>query len=870
MITAFKEPEEIRYTIGMSIEEIASSAQANLSNMWCEMFNGETWEIVPRVRWRFIRPKLQNMLKFTIPLQGGGGAGRSIFGILAAVAIAAVAGPLGVALAPLLGVTAATATALATSALTIGTAFLGSVLFPPATAPQETASRAEQDAKTVADVETDQNVIARGGYLTTVFGKRRILLQEACQPRTYIKKGQINLDRTFVWKGKHDISDAEGDGNRLSEFGDTITTQIRDGDEATPVEALINKVARTVAIHQEMPAFALDGTDLEDQLSPANSEPNEVQFSVPYRKNMEEMAIRYTLQGHIYTSSDSTAVSIPLRLAFRLKGSTTWDNIGEIHISGREPGELARDIRIRWDNDYTEQDGSIEIDGALTYRIFSLVPDCTSTVSDGETGDQFLAHSYFRSDAVTPLASRNIRSRRSGLRITLDESLFPKGDYEFKIQRGIIYATSNLGAAYDYAGGVPHLFKGTDSGGKWVVPFDQGSYPTRMNLSGAQVVQDDLPVYQPGTGVFDVRSTQTLKSVTAVMEAHVETWNGSVWGNPGVTENPAAHFRHALKMMVDRERLNIGLINSVVLQNWYDECVAQDYRVSFVYTGGDQFEALRQIAAAGFARITNDAGLYGVDYFKDRSTEIPVMTFSPHNAERISFQKRVAEFPHSWRVKIPNRENLDKIEEFTIASPYQRTYEGFESLELVNVSREIDAKKRVLFDAHSRYHQDFVSIIDTSVEGHNLEKGSLIGVVSDLAGDFQHGARIRGQIDELNYRIDVSIPGQPPQTLYPQTDLYTLDDLYSIGMKTAIHVQASDGPEMRTVTGVEGDVITIDSPLATADPESLIGTHCSMGPENNGLFRMVVDEIDRTRDFGATLTAIPEAHVIFEEMQKVA
>uniref|UniRef100_UPI0026182D8E hypothetical protein n=1 Tax=uncultured Paraglaciecola sp. TaxID=1765024 RepID=UPI0026182D8E len=95
-------------------------------------------------------------------------------------------------------------------------------------------------------------------------------------------------------------------------------------------------------------------------------------------------------------------------------------------------------------------------------------------------------------------------------------------------------------------------------------------------------------------------------------------------------------------------------------------------------------------------------------------------------------------------------------------------------------------------------------------------------------------------------------------------------DLYSIGMKTAIHVQASDGPEMRTVTGVEGDVITIDSPLATADPESLIGTHCSMGPENNGLFRMVVDEIDRTRDFGATLTAIPEAHVIFEEMQKVA
>ena len=870
LITGLSAPEEVRYIIGMSIEDIANLAKAELSHMGGEIFNGEGWEIVPRERWRFIRPKLENMLRFTIPMQGGGGTARSIFGILAAVAIAAVAGPLGVALAPLVGIAEATATALIGAALTVGASYLGSVLFPPATGEQEAASRADQDARTLTQVETDQNIIARGGYLTTVFGKRRILLQEACQPRTYIKEGEINLDRTFVWKGKHTLTDPEGDGNRLSEFGTVVATQTRDGDDATPVEALVTKVAKTTAIQQELPSFDLDGAKLEDQATPANSEPREVQFALPFRKNMEEMAIRFTMTGLMYTGNDSSEVAIPLRLYFRLKGSSSWDAIGEIHITGREPGEIARDIRFRWDNKFNEQDGGSDIDGALTYRIFSRVPPCSYTVSDGETGDQFLADSYFRSSATTPLASTNIRSRRSGLRITLDETLFPKGEYEFKIQRGLIYSAASFDDSYTLSGNVPHFFKGRDLAGIWSVDVEQGAYPTRLTLNGAQVVQDDLPVYQPGTGVFDVRSKQTLKSVTAELEAHVETWNGSVWGSAGVTNNPAAHFRHVLKMIVARERLNTNLINSSILQDWYEECAAQDYRLSYVYTGGDQFETLRQIAAAGFARITNDAGKYGVDYFHDRSSQTPVMTFSPHNSRRIAFQKRVPEFPHSWRVKLANELNSYKVEEFTFASPFKRTYEGFESLELVNVSREIDAKRRILFDAYSRYHQDFVAVVDTSVEGHNLEKGSLVGVVTDIAGDFQYGARIREKISATQYRIDVPIPTPSEVEIYSQTNLYNLDNMYEAGMKQNIHITASDGPEMRTITNVVDDVITIASAFSTADDASLIGTHCTIGPEENGNFRMVVDEIDRSGDFGSTLTLVPEAHIIYEQMQKVA
>lgn len=120
------------------------------------------------------------------------------------------------------------------------------------------------------------------------------------------------------------------------------------------------------------------------------------------------------------------------------------------------------DIRFRWDGDFVDGGNLADITGSVNNRVFVNVPASTDQIFANEDGPQFTAHPAFVA-GVQPLASQGIKPRRSGLRITLDEADYPKGQYEFKVVRGAMMDLGALDGDYKNNGYVPDLFNFTGS-----------------------------------------------------------------------------------------------------------------------------------------------------------------------------------------------------------------------------------------------------------------------------------------------------------------------------------------------------------------------------------------------------------------------
>lgn len=851
---------------GLTIEEIVqrshSCVEGLVAYIRAPLGAAVEWIEVPREMWRRVKPRIADAL--LIGYRPGDWF-KSVFAIVAAVAISIAVPFIGAALGG--GLLGAIGGGLAGAALGIGASLAINALFPALQAQTNAgyASAPTERARQFANVESGSNLLAKESYLPVVVGTRRISPPEIAQPHYFLDQGAQAIQRIFALDGHHAISGIQVDGAPVGDF-ESITVEVRDGQEITPVTTFVTKITKPTSVGETLSTFTLDATALVDQEEPSNSEPQPVRFTTAADERLEEISIRLQIDSAIRSDEAGTPIRIPIRVRFRAKGSIgAWFNLPEIHFVGRDVSTSLKELRLRWDTLFGD-DGA---GGAIQTEFFQRVPPASYTLSDANTGDQWQADAHFVAGAGLR-DTQNIQGRRNSIRATLDPAIFPRVEYEWEIVRGLATTQTTLDTSnYLLSGAVNSLFLARNTSSQWNVPADQGAYVGRISVAQATAIVNRQPCQRPSTALLALKAKgQSVRNVTALAAGFAYDWDGSGWNTPTTTANPAVHYRQKLHDYLAYHGISTDLIVNDQFVGWRQECIDRGYEVSAVFAGSSVREVLDGIAMAGYARPRFSDG-FGIDWFRDRSTERPVQTFSPRNAS-ISVEWVSPERPVGIRASFQNADKDFADDEIQVNNPFYANFSGYEVRTYATIAKPRLVERRAFFDMlQAHYQQRRAWIVDCSIEGLICDRGDLIGLVTDLNDDAHSGARIRKVIDATTFTYDQDIPTESTTSLFGVPDIFDPANIFETGEQSVVLVSTPTGTEMRTIVAnepqPEGMMIRVDAPFTSTD---LAGAHIAIGPVSRFLTRCIVSEVKRQGEERAQLVLVDESPEIFQGMRE--
>lgn len=869
--------QHLTMPLGSTVEEIACVSHSRLDNVRAFVRApeacAEEWIELPRHMWRHVRPKVDGAVMFGYRLHGDWI--KSAFAIAATIAISLAVPFIGSLVGG--GIFGGIVGGLAGAALGIGATLAIDALFPSQQAQLSGSSgiggagavqsAPQERARQFSNVESGRNVLAKESYLPIVVGERRLLPPEIAQPHYFLEDGQQTISRIFALDGHHSITDIQVDRAPVSDYSN-ITTQVRDGAEATSVSTFITKITAPTGISDTLTTFSLDAVTLVDQVTPANSEPTWVRFTTVSDSKLEEITLRLQLDSFIKTDSATENIRVPVRIRLRPKGSEgEWINLPEIHFVGRDVSTSLKELRFRWDGIF----GDDEPGGAVQYEFFQRVPPVVAfDISTYETGDQWQADASFVSGSGLRDVA-NVQGRRNGIRFTLDPDVFARTEYEWEVKRGIAVSRDELNNAnYQIETAVNSLFHARFVSASWQVPIDQGSYVGRVTVQQATSVVNRQPCQRPNVALIALKAKgQSVRNVTALASRFVHDWDGAGWNTLTTTSNPATHYREVLFDYLSYHGIDTDLIVEDQFVAWRQECIDRGYEVSAVFSGASVRDVLDSIATAGYAR-PRVSDQFGIDWFRDRSFERPVQTFSPRNAS-ISLEYVMGEKPVGVRANFQNADRDYADDEMQINNPFYSNFVGYEVRTYAAIAKPDLVRQRATFDMLQSYYQGRRAIIiDCPIEGLICDRGDLVGVVTDLMDDSHSGARVRKAIDATTFTYDQDIPTESTTSLFGVPDIFDPANIFTVGEQSVVLMSTPSGTEMRTIVAAEftadGSVIRVNEPFSSTD---ISGAHFVLGPVSRFMTRCIVSEVRRQGQERAQLVLVDEAPEIHAAMQKM-
>ncbi len=869
-------PSRIEMPLGLSVAEICQRVWKTTSGIVafirCPEGSPQLWEVVPDDMWSRVKPKGDNCLKFEF--YPSGGSGRNLFAVAAAVLVSIAAPYLAGALLPGLAATSLAVTAT-TAAIAVGGNLLVAKLFSPEAASQK-APAADQAESAFKDIESDSNVIAQGIAPPSVHGERVISLPDAMQPHKYLKDGKDVIERVLVATGYHSSSDIQIDGIDIATL-EGVDYQIRDGREDQPQQTLVKRVTKSKDVGRELTGFTIekDNERLADQLTPANSEPDELVVSPGYHDDIEQITVRCSYNPFFYQSDDRKDVRYPLRITLKDKAGVLSDiNLPEIHIIGRDlNGRRPKEIRIRKDDNFDVSTPAADFD----YVFYREVPATVRTLSDGSTGVQWTAHSGFSSGSgITD--TKNITANLDGFHVKLPSDV-PWADFEVIIKGGFpIRADQFSSSSYELDGNVESLFRAREKSGSWEVPDEVDGVSAGVTVNWVTRIVKRYPVEAPGYFQLAIKSRGVSpKNITMKMGLYVDDWGGTDWNNLIVTKNPAPHFRYVLRNGQSFSRVSHTLNRDDEFLDWRNECVAKGYEVNFIATGQAYNEVLGHIATAGFATKSFGTG-YGIAFHKDRTAETPEMTFS-HRDSKITYERVFSDSPKGYLVDFEDETKGFKNDgPITINNPYgSASLEANEQKSLPSITNPVLIERRTLFDALQEAYRPKIIKIETGPAGFHRKRGDMIGVVSDLDSDYAHGFFIRQVLDARTVAVDRSIPVEDGEYFTDYVDVTVEEDITAGGEVSTAHILTPAGLEAYTIENVTDNIIRFTSDIpeswtlnsVTHLRSSLQGTRMTVAANSNLFKRCFVLDVARQGEQRATIYAVEEKPEIEEELMRL-
>lgn len=444
--------------------------------------------------------------------------------------------------------------------------------------------------------------------------------------------------------------------------------------------------------------------------------------------------------------------------------------------------------------------------------------------------------------------ARNVVGTDDGFDIYLDPATFPKGEYEIKIQRGLAFRRADF--SFDGSGNYQwnsnsanaNFFEyTTNSVGIKEVRIGQSTFQSDIAIELFSTFRDEAPIDVTGKGIALIAiETQGNKidSFSALFKTMIPKWNGSIWTEPQIDNNPASLLRRVQLDEVNNARaLPAEIVDDENLSDFFEKCDALGYVCNAGIQGLLIGQVRNMIAAAGRAG-PRQSDYWGVVTDHDRSGDDIVQVFTPLDYRNSKNRMNTDDLPHAIRaVWFDEDDDFKQKEEIVYA-----TFAGYTAANAKDI-RALDADGHTtLADVQDRmtrylkelYFRRMEYSFEIGFSGLMANRGDLVGYTSDLISRYHNF----GVVEEV-YRSGDTVTGFK---LEAPVDLSiaageVLEDM-GVAMQLANRTVYTRGIVEKTLT----DTITLTSsfPDIAADPLFVPGLSVGIGLLGSETKRCVV------------------------------
>lgn len=561
---------------GKTIEQILRSIPDLPPEIWTNGIVRIGTVELSREHWSRIRPKPGSLhfIEVGIRLHGGGGSsGKSIFGLIATIALLVVVtaisggalGPAGLAIAgDLFAAGSVSATLLAAGVATLGGLALSALSSTPA-AQNTTDDNTSSDRLGAASFRS--NVLGLFDPIPFVAGKHRVSPPHVVQPWVEYINDDAYVNAVVGLNGPHMLEEILVNGAPIDDFQD-ITYETRDVVTDDTDLTLIAKQVFEQSINAELSSHKVsdEATDqLQDQGTPSNSYPT--WLSMRSRNSPNEIWIAVSWTGLLkQTDTNTEPAGTPIRLRIRLKGETTWINLPELHAHRERISPFRGLIKLRFQAasggiTRPDQDQSVP---PWKYALY---------LTDTNNDELFDVDSYFQ-----PVSGNNavkVGSEQGIVVIYLDPATFTPGIYDVQIKRGYAYGVNDfVVSTYLHSGGIPYFFSHTAGSSPVSIRQEQSKVLTVMNILSMSNVWNEYPLTSKGLTLLAVRAKNiSINSLSILATGYFYVWDGTDWNTFEPSKNPAAIFRGlATGLQTIDPPFQTAQLDDTCLEDWYDFC----------------------------------------------------------------------------------------------------------------------------------------------------------------------------------------------------------------------------------------------------------------------------------------------------------
>ena len=369
---------------GQSIADIIAMAPGLPTRFqrWGEVrivVRGEEWE-VPREMWRHVRPRTDRPVTIVMVLPfarggSGGSQGKQIGALVAAVALTVVTAGIGSgAAAGILGAAFAAGT-FGAAALAAGVGIAGSLAINALFATPAASPQAAEQAQNKGAAGAAGNALAPGDAIPFVIGACNVQPALIAYPYVQLEGEDEYAYALFGLSGPHSWSDIRVDGVSIEDAED-VEYEIREGwDDDTPI-TLVTQQGFMSGQQIQLSAPTVQPDDQDRLVAPFVNN-LQVFHSFSTRRAPHRVDMHLLFPEGLYDRNDlANDVAIAFRLRIRLRGTTSWINLPQIHYGTDTTRQIRTTISLVWG---TIPGGGPSPSAQGWYLITKLAPAQTSS-----------------------------------------------------------------------------------------------------------------------------------------------------------------------------------------------------------------------------------------------------------------------------------------------------------------------------------------------------------------------------------------------------------------------------------------------------------------------------------------------------------
>lgn len=827
-------------------------------------------EVVPKSRWKSIRPKAHTLIGINAIPAGGKGGKKNPLAALISIALIVAAPYIAAAIAPTAAAAVAAGTATLGQTLTIGlikigismVGFLATSMLSSVPKQRAREEASPQEASTQF-IEGASNKVDRYGVIPVNLGTNRIFPPQAALPYTETVGNKQYVRQLFTYGfGKVVISDRRIGETLLNEYEGVEFNDRLGADLLSGVSLFSNDV------FQE--GFSITVSNAASYILRTT------------QRNVDEAEVDITFSNGLTNYNDNaqrTPAVVEFELQYAPTGTSNWTSAASPTSYGAQTVTVPTPSGWNRNGEY-----------AGKYVEFHIL------LLDIYTG-QVTNLSYSSSNYPPPIPAGKIRiaSFRAEKPTSGAAAIYNLVDERSAYIGGYVYTSGSFAPTYGGSGLTINIAAGQVGPLSWRIQDStaqalrltqrlkfpsNGQYDIRIRRLTADSVSDRLrdvatltairsikyssPILQPdisGTAMRIQATDQlngTISSYNCIISTLMKDYDSvsDTWITDAITSNPASIFRYVLQSPAFVKNLPDNRINIDKLEEWHTYCETKGLSYNRIIDSPTSVDdLLNDIAAAGMATPHKINGVYSVIIDNERPTIKGMVT--PRNSWGYNGQITYPDLPHALRVQFRNKDaGYNTDERIVYADGYN---EGnatlFERLDFPSCTNADLAWFYGRTYLATALLQPEVHTFNMDFENLTFNRGDKIVFVNDsiLVGVGQ------GRILELIY----DNPTTPTQVLG-----FVLDETVTIPIATQFGVRIRYGDASgfvyhSLVTAVgETDEFTFTTPVPVASAPPL-DSLCAFTEFGNEL-ELVVTEIMMNKDHSARVIAVNYAPERFD------